>query len=120
MGSAAKVQEWVLLPNFRARAGRHLNANGGDTGRAQSIPCPLRRRRTVRSRTVRRLEKYDDTDVILEQDAVDGAGAQCPRAQRAGGRRVLHARLSGCSTGHRRLAGAEQPEERPKKAPTKP
>jgi len=74
----------------------------------------------VRSRTVRRLEKYDDTDVILEQDAVDGAGAQCPRAQRAGGRRVLHARLSGCSTGHRRLAGAEQPEERPKKAPTKP
>ena len=37
----------------------------------------------------------DDTDVILEQGAVDDAGAQCPRAQRAGGRRALRARLSG-------------------------
>ena len=34
-------------------------------------------------------------DVILEQGAPDDAGAQCPRAQRAGGRRALRARLSG-------------------------
>ena len=79
MGSVAKVQEWGL-PNFRARARRHPNANNGDAGRAQSVPCPSRRRRIVRSRTVRRLEKYDGTDVILEQGAVGGAGAQCPRA----------------------------------------
>ena len=42
----------------------------------------------MRSRAVRGLDKYDGTDVILEQGAVDGAGAQCPCGQRAGGRVV--------------------------------